>query len=133
MEGPQEAVVAPLFPCYVFLHGSLRRRVEVLRTPGVHKFVGFGGVPCSIPAEEIQGVRRAIQSSLAIEPHPYLSCGDRVRVKAGPLAGSEGVLVWMKNRYRLVLSIELLNRSVSVETDLTQVERLTSNTSLTVF
>jgi transcription antitermination factor NusG len=123
----------PLFPCYVFLHSSLRQRVEVLRTPGVHQFVGFGGVPCPIPAEEIEAVQCAVGSSLAVEPHPFSSCGDRVRVKAGALAGAEGILVRTKSRYRLVLSIELLNRSVAVEVDLSQVERLTSPVADSVF
>jgi transcription antitermination factor NusG len=120
----------PLFPCYVFLHTTLSRRVEVLRTPGVNQFVGFAGAPCAIPAEEIEAVRRAAGGSLRVEPYPFLKCGDRVRVKWGPFAGTEGILVRKKNLYRLVLSIELLSRSVAVEIDLHNIERLSSNAVL---
>ena len=115
----------PLFPSYVFVHTCLRERVEVLRTPGVYEFVEFGGVPSAIPLEDIQTVRRAIEHSLAIAPHPNLHCGDRVRVSSGPLTGSEGILARVKSQYRLVLSIDILNRSVAVEVDLSEVEPLT--------
>ena len=120
----------PLFPSYVFVHTCLRERIEVLKTPGVCQFVEFGGVPCPISLDEIQAVRRAIDSSLAIEPHPYPHCGDRVRVHTGPLRGSEGILVRMKSQHRLVLSIEILNRSVAIEVDLSQVEQLAPKVSI---
>lgn len=112
----------PLFPCYVFLHASLEHRAEVLRTPGVYQFVGFSGQPAAIPSEEIEVVRRAVDNSLRVEPHPYLRCGDRVRVTSGILAGHEGLLVRQKNCCYLILSIDLLNRSVAVEVDMSEVE-----------
>jgi transcription antitermination factor NusG len=122
----------PLFPSYVFVHTCLRERVEVLRTPGVYQFVEFGGVPCPISLHEVQAVRRAIDHSLAIVPHPYLHCGDRVRVRSGPLTGSEGILLRVKSQYRLVLSIDILNRSVAVEVELSEVERLAPTASIPV-
>jgi transcription antitermination factor NusG len=127
----RKQVTLPLFPCYVFVHTSLSQRVEVLRTPGVYQFVGFSGMPSAIPVEEIAAVRRVIDSSLKVEPHPYLQCGDRVRVKSGPLTGSEGILVRQKNLCRLVLSIEILNRSVAVEMEMSKVERLATPVSPT--
>jgi transcription antitermination factor NusG len=114
----------PLFPCYVFVHTSLGERVEILRTSGVHQFVGFGGTPSVIPTEEIEALRRAVDSSLVVEPHPFLQFGDRVRVKSGPLEGFQGILVRQKNTCRLVLSIEMLSRSVAVEMDMTKIEKL---------
>jgi transcription antitermination factor NusG len=123
----------PLFPSYVFVHTCLRERIEVLRTPGVYQFVGFGGVPHPIPNDEIEAVQRAIEHSLAIEPHPYLHRGDRVRVKSGPLVASEGILVRMKNQYRLVLSIELLNRSVAVEVEQSEVEPVQPTVSVPAY
>ncbi len=117
----------PLFPSYIFLRSSQSRRVEVLRTPGVYQFVGFGGMPSTIPVEEIEAVRRAVNSSFQVEPYPFLECGDRVRVKYGPFAGIEGILVRKKNLCRLVLSVELLSRSVAVEMDMSKVERLSSS------
>ena len=113
----------PLFPCYVFLKGGLDNRLNVLTTPGVHGFVGFAGKAAAISEEEIDAVRRAAQSA-TIEPHPFLKCGDRVRVISGPLEGVEGVLIRKKNSLRLVLSLELLARSASVEVDASAVERV---------
>jgi transcription antitermination factor NusG len=123
----------PLFPSYVFVRTCLRERVEVLRTPGVYQFVGFGGVPHAIPDDEIQAVQRAIEHSPSIQPHPYLHCGDRVRVKSGPLMGSQGILVRIKNQCRLVLSIELLNRSVAVEVEQSEVDPLRPTVSVPVY
>ena len=121
----------PLFPTYVFLWSCLERRIDVLKTPGVYQFVAFGGMPCAIPTEEIESVRRAVASALSIEPHPFLKCGDRVRIKSGSLAGVEGILVRKKNLFRLVLSVGLLNRAVALEVDVTNVEKLAKQGSPT--
>jgi len=112
----------PLFPCYVFIQGGLDRRLHVLSTPGVFGFVGWSGRAAAIPEAEIEAVLRMIQSSLKVEPHPFLKCGDWVRVKSGPLRGIEGILVRKKNLFRLVLSVEMLQKSVAVEVDVTAVE-----------
>jgi len=112
----------PLFPCYVFIHGGLDRRLQVLGTPGVHGFVGWSGRAAPIPAEEIEAVLRTIESSLKVEPHPFLKRGDWVRVKSGPLQGIEGILIRKKNLFRLLLSVEMVQKSVAVEVDVTAVE-----------
>jgi transcription antitermination factor NusG len=112
----------PLFPCYVFIQGGLDRRLEVLNTPGVFGFVGWSGRAAPIPEEEIEVVLKMMEGSLKVEPHPFLKCGDWVRVKFGPLQGIEGILVRKKNLYRLVLSVEMLQKSVAVEVDVTDVE-----------
>lgn len=117
-------VSLPLFPTYVFLWSCQARRIDVLKTPGVYQFVGSCGMPSAIPEEEIESVRRAVISTLNIEPHPFLKCGDRVRVKSGALAGMEGMLVRKKNLFRLVVSVELLNRAIAMEVDVTTVEKL---------
>ncbi len=83
-------VSLPLFPCYVFLRGPLDRWLPVLTTPGVHSVVGFGGQPAMIPRSEIEAIRRVVESPLKAEPHPFIKCGDRVRIKVGPLQGLEG-------------------------------------------
>jgi len=95
-----------------------------MRTPGVHHGVGWGGQVAVVPQEEIQGVRRMLESSLIVEPHPFLRCGDRVRVKSGALEGIEGILLRKKNSFRLVLSIEMLQKAVAVEIDASLVERV---------
>lgn len=116
----------PLFPNYVFVLTSPAERGTVLSTPGVYDFVRLSGVPAPIPVTEIEAVRQAISRGLNAEPHPFLKSGDRVRVKAGPLEGLEGVLVRKKNFYRLVLSVELLVKSISVEVNVADVERMAS-------
>jgi transcription antitermination factor NusG len=123
----------PLFPCYVFLHDSLERRLDVLKTPGIHQIVSSCGRPAEIPKIEIEAVRLAVTTSLTVEPHPLLRCGDLVRVKTGPLAGIEGILIRKKNLFRLVLSVEMLGKAVAVEVDGNQVERLGRNQQTTWF
>lgn len=113
----------PLFPCYVFLNGGLQRSTEILKTPGVLGFVTNGGRPAVVPSDEIHAVRQ-LASSGNVEPHPFLKTGDKVRVKAGSLAGVEGILVRKKNEARLVISVEMLGKSVSTEIDVSAVERI---------
>jgi transcription antitermination factor NusG len=113
----------PLFPCYVFLRAWGREWLPILTTPGVHMVVGYSGRPAIIPEGEIDAVRRAVENSTQVEPHPFLKCGDWVRVKSGPLEGAEGILVRRKSQFRLVLSVEMLGKSVSLEVDVSTVER----------
>lgn len=119
-------VSLPLFPCYVFLKGGIEHRLDIVTTPGIHALVSNAGRPAAIPHTEIAAIQRAIESGASIEPHPLLKCGDRVRVKSGALEGIEGVLVRKKNLYRLVLSVEMLGKSASVEIDALVVERVNS-------
>ena len=116
----------PLFPCYLFLRGMEERRLDVVTTPGIVSILSVNGEPAVIPEGEIESVRKAIEWGNRVEPHPFLRCGDRVRVISGPLQGLEGILVRKKNLYRLVLSVELLERSASVEVDVSSVERVAS-------
>ncbi|MGC2617255.1 MAG: UpxY family transcription antiterminator [Terracidiphilus sp.] len=107
----------PLFPCYIFLRGAHERRLPVLSTPGVHMIISRGERVETIPEEEIEAIRRIVAGQLDVEPHPFLRCGERVRVVRGSLEGVEGILTRKKNLYRLVLSVEMLAQSVSVEID----------------
>lgn len=115
----------PLFPCYVFLRGDAHRRIDILTTPGVHSLVGSEGRPAPILQSEIDAIRQMVESRMHVEPHPFLHCGDWIRVKSGPLEGIEGILVRKKNLFRLVVSVELLQKSVAVEVDVSTVERAT--------
>ena len=116
----------PLFPSYVFLRGGLRRRLDILTTPGVHFVVANGSRFADIPEEEITAVRKIVERTARVEPHPFLKCGDRVRVKYGPLTGIEGILIRKRNGFRLVVSVELLGRSVAAEIDASSVERVSA-------
>ncbi len=117
----------PLFPCYVFLKDSLERRLDVLKTPGIHQILMSCGRPAEIPEAEVEAIRLAVATTLRIEPHPFLQNGDRVRVKAGPLEGVEGILVRKKNLFRLVLSVDMLGKAIALEVDSSQVEKLPWN------
>lgn len=121
----------PLFPGYVFFAYESERRVQVLSTPGVHTILTAGkNVPAVIPDEEIFAIRRAVESPLRVQPHPYLRGGDVVRIKSGPLEGLEGVVSRSKDVFRVVLSVEMLGKSAAVEIDSGAVERVRSSAAL---
>lgn len=107
----------PLFPGYVFVRGALDRRLPLLTTPGVHMIISRGERVVTVPEEEIEAIRRTIEGKFRVEPHPFLRCGERVRVIRGALEGVEGVLTRKKNLFRLVLSVQMLAQSVAVEID----------------
>ncbi|MFZ0738894.1 MAG: UpxY family transcription antiterminator [Candidatus Acidiferrales bacterium] len=117
----------PLFPCYVFIKGGLERRLDIMTTPGIHALVTSAGQPAAIPPIEMEAIRRTVESGARVEPHPFLKSGEWVRVKYGPLAGVQGLLVRKKNLYRLVLSVEMLGKAVAVEVDAFLVEREIGN------
>lgn len=112
----------PLFPSYVFVRGCLDQKLQILTTPGVHMILSRGEQEATISESEIQAIRRVVNGYFEVEPHPFLQCGDRVRVKRGSLEGLEGILIRKKNVFRLVLSVEMLTQSVAVEIDATAVE-----------
>lgn len=107
----------PLFPGYVFIHMALLNRLQVLQIPGVAKLVGFGATATPLPKEEIDALRAGLVSGVHAEPHPYLNVGRRVRVKHGPLAGLEGIVLRWKGNWRVVLSLDLIQRSIAVDVD----------------
>lgn len=107
----------PLFPGYVFVHVALRDRLRVLQTPGVARLVEFSGKPAALPEYEVEALMRGLRSGLRVEPHPYLAVGQRVRIKQGPLAGLEGIIRRLKGNWRVILSLDLIQRSVSVDLD----------------
>jgi transcription antitermination factor NusG len=114
----------PLFPCYLFVKADLKRRLEIVTTPGVCCLVGASGQPSAIPASEIDPLQKAISGRLPIEPYPHLRTGDRVRIRSGPLEGIEGSLVRKKGTYCLVLSVEVLGRAVAVEVDTSMIDQV---------
>jgi transcription antitermination factor NusG len=105
-----------LFPSYVFVKVALSERLRVLQLPGVVRFVTFNGEPAALPAGDIEALRSGV-SQLEPERHPYLTAGRRVRVVHGPMTGAEGFLLRWKNSSRLVISIEAIMRSLSIEID----------------
>jgi transcription antitermination factor NusG len=114
----------PLFPGYVFVRHALCDRLRVLQIPSLVRLVGFGGQPRALAEGEIALMRASMSGTTGFAPHPYLCIGSRVRIMRGPLRSAEGVLVRYKNQLRVVLSIELIARSVSVEVDSADIERI---------
>jgi transcription antitermination factor NusG len=110
-------LAAPLFPGYVFGRFLISERVRIVRTPGVARIVGFAGSPAPVPELQIESIRAALASRLPLSPWPYLKAGDRVRIERGPLRGVEGTLLQLKDGLRLILSVEMLQRSLAVEVE----------------
>jgi len=119
----RKEVTIPLFSGYLFFADGLHRRIDLLSTPGVCAIVSFGNTPAVVPEEEINAIRLAAASSQRVEPHPFLQEGQKVRVKSGPLSGIEGILQRRKDTFRLVLSVQLLGRSVAVQVEQCDIER----------
>ena len=108
----------PLFPGYLFCRFDVQERLlPILTTPGVISITGAGRIPVPIPDPEILAIQIMIGSGLCVQPWPLLSVGSKVLIERGPLAGIEGVLLNADKRYRLVVSVSLLQRSVAVEID----------------
>jgi len=107
----------PLFPGYLFVHLAEQERLRVLQVPGVVRLVGFHGAPTPMPEEDLERIQQFLGQGWRAEPHPYLQTGRRARVVRGPLAGMEGIVLRRKNRSRLVLSFDLIHRSMAIETD----------------
>lgn len=115
----------PLFPGYVFGRFDVRKRMPVLVTPGVYSIVGYAKEPTPIPPDEISAIRTIMESAWAVRPWPYFTVGQKVRIERGPLYGLEGVLVQIRSSWRVVVSVELIQRSISVEVDSSMLERAT--------
>jgi transcription antitermination factor NusG len=107
----------PLFAGYVFGHFSYEQRISVLNTPGVNSIVSFARTPQAIPDDEIEAIRSVIKSNLRVQPWPHIPVGEKVKVVDGCLAGLAGTLVREKDVCRVVVTIEILRRSVAVEVD----------------
>jgi transcription antitermination factor NusG len=121
-ENGDHHVELPLFPGYAFVRISLRDRLSVLKVPGVVRLVGFNGTPIPLDDGEIESLRRALTAGIKAAPHPYLTVGRRVRITGGPLAGREGILMRRKGAGHVVLSLDLIQRSIFVVLKLDAIE-----------
>ncbi len=119
----KKTIQVPLFPGYLFVRIPIVTRLHVLTAFGVVALVGDGCAPLPIPDEQITNIQKFLDTGLKYDPHPYLKVGQRVRILEGPLSGVEGILTRKKNLSRLVLSVDLIQRSVCVEIDSWKVER----------
>ncbi len=113
----------PLFPCYIFTHIDHRERVKVLNVPGVIDVIGCSHKLLPVPDDCIESLRNGLALGV-IKPHPAVSIGDRVRIIDGPMIGFQGVMVRVKNDYRVVIRLESILQSIAVEVRMDEVEPL---------
>lgn len=114
----------PLFPGYIFVRTSLQERLRVLEAPGLIQLVGSRNAPIPLPDAEIEQLRACLSLGLNPEPIPYLNAGDVVRILDGPLAGWKGKVLRRDGETRLVLSVDLIMRSVAVKVEASRLERI---------
>jgi transcription antitermination factor NusG len=112
----RKSVDVPLFPGYVFVQipNSAEAQLQVLKISGVVQFVGNGQGPVPIPDKEIAAVHAVLQEKVASSPYPFLQVGQRVRIRGGSLDGIEGILIERDSASKLVMSIQLIQRSLAV-------------------
>ena len=118
----KKEVELALFPSYVFVRIDPGKKLPVLQVPSVVSIVTFNGELAVLPEAEINALRNGLENHLCAEPCPYLKVGKRVRVVRGPMAGAEGILSRKKDRYRFVISVDVLMRSVALEVDASDLE-----------
>jgi transcription termination/antitermination protein NusG len=120
----KKTVQVPLFSCYVFAKFIPNRsdRLRVLRVDGVFGLVGAKGEGIAIPDQEIDAVRSLVETELPWSAHPFLKIGQRVRIRSGVLDGVEGILVSRNGDRSLVISIDAIQRSLSVRVEGYEVE-----------
>jgi transcription antitermination factor NusG len=107
----------PVFPGYLFCRMNPHNRLPVLMTPGVIQIVGRGKTPVPVDEQEIAAIQNVGKSGLPIMPWPYLQVGHVAQIEEGPLQGMSGIVIKIKSGMKLVLSVNLLQRSVAVEID----------------
>jgi transcription antitermination factor NusG len=113
-----KTIQCALFPGYTFVHHAWPNdRLAVLQTPGVVGFVGIRGLALPIPDKEIEDIQTLLAQNVTCALHPFLSVGQRVRIRGGCLDGVEGILLAKNSDRSLVVSIELIQRSVSARID----------------
>lgn len=112
----RKLVQLPLFPGYAFVRliYDAQERLRVLRTEGVVGFVGTHGQGISIPEKQIENIQAILASEVPFRSHPFLRIGQRVRILGGSLEGTEGILVSHNGDRMLVVSVELIQRAVSI-------------------
>ncbi len=121
-------VEVPLFSCYVFVNLSLSsaQRLEVLKTPGVFRFVTVSGAPAEIPDYQIDGIKTVLASNLPVSACGFIQIGQKVRIRGGSLDGVEGILQSHGSGQKLVISVDLIQRSIELTVEGYSVEPVQS-------
>jgi transcription antitermination factor NusG len=112
----------PLFPGYVLVRQAFRDRLSALQVPGVVRLVGFGSGAEPLDDDEVEALQKGLSTGAAAEPYPFLTVGRGIQVRSGPFQGLEGKLIRRKGRSRLVISLDLIMRSIVVDIDVADIE-----------
>lgn len=111
-------VEVPLFPNYIFVCLPKKEMYKVLTIPGVVKFISCEGQPVTIPESEIEMIRKMISygSGICVEnSNTMIEKGDKVRITEGPFNGIEGTIISKQGKQRLVVMLEKIDKTISVE------------------
>jgi transcription antitermination factor NusG len=122
----QKWIESPLFSHYLFVKipATAESRVDVLRTIGVLRFAGMPGCGTPVPNEQIENLRAILDHRVPLAQHEFIKVGERVRIRGGALNGIEGILAAIKNDRSLVVSVDLIQKSVAIQIDGFEVERV---------
>ena len=119
----KKIIEEPLFKGYLFVHIPWIKKLDVLNTVGAVHFIGpRPSEPLEVPEKELAAIRRFVDVDIQIDPFPYLKEGERVYVRSGPFKGAEGFVVRKDKHCRLVISLDMLMQSVSIQIDQACVE-----------
>jgi transcription elongation factor/antiterminator RfaH len=114
-------VQVPLFPSYIFVRMELRNKLRVLQVPGLVQLVTFQGSPATLPDAEVETLRSALAAGVMAQPYRYLNVGSKVEICRGPLQGMRGIVSRHQGQFRVVISVEMITRSIVVEVDASDV------------
>lgn len=118
----RKRVQLPLFPGYLFVNISLEERWDVLNTRGAIRILGVNGSTVPVPGEQIEAIRKLLESKWKYEPCPYFPEGTEVVVMNGPFQGIRGRASETRGKHRLIVSVDIIQRSIAVEVDIGDVE-----------
>ena len=120
----RKIIEEPLFKGYLFVRAPFADRWAILNTKGVVRFVGPPSDPVEVPERELDAVRRFMNEEIPVDPFPYLKEGERVYVRSGPFKGVEGFILRKDKHCRLVISLDMLMQSISIQIDQACVEKV---------
>jgi transcription antitermination factor NusG len=110
-------VEVPYLPGYVLCRYDGANNAKIVTTPGVIRIVKFCNAPAVIPEEEIRSLKIVTESGIGAKAYPFFNCGQKVEIQSGPLQGAKGRIAVVQKNCKLVVSIELLQRSIAVSVD----------------
>lgn len=118
----KKKIEVPLFPNYIFVKVPPKERYQVLKVNGVIRYLTDEGKPSVVPEDTINSIRIMLYGAPVVSSNDYKK-GEKLRVTGGPMTGLCGVLVERKGKYRLAVSIDIMQRSVLIEVPTQNLER----------